>query len=114
MKQAIAHHLSKDEALSVAIDAFHSYEKKYAEYQPRLRWMTRYEAEVSFAIKGMKLKGSIAIDAHKIWLGMDIPFLLLPFKRLALDVIHAEITGWLRLAHSASAATENQSITVAN
>jgi hypothetical protein len=100
MKQAIAHYLGKDEALSAATDAFHSYEKEYGEYQPRIRWLTRYEAEVSFIIKGMKLKSSIEIDAHQIRLGMDIPFLLLPFKRQALDVIQAEITSRLRLASS--------------
>lgn len=103
MKQSVTHHLSKDGALSIATDALKSYEKQYVEFQPRIRWLTRYEAEISFNVKGMKLTGSIEIDAHKIWLNMDVPFFLLPFKQRALDVIHSEITSWLRLAHSALA-----------
>ena len=103
MKQSVTHHLSRDGALSIAIDALKSYEKKYVEYQPRIRWLTLYEAEISFHVKGMKLKGSIEIDVQKIWLDMDIPFFLLPFKQQALAVIHAEISQWLNMADVAAA-----------
>ena len=103
MKQSITHHLSRDGALFIATDALKSYEKKYAEHQPKIRWLTRYEAEISFQVKGLKLNGSIEIDMHKIWLDMDIPFFLLPFKQQALAVIHSEISQWLKTADMAAA-----------
>jgi hypothetical protein len=102
MKQCVTHRLSKEDALSIATDALKSYVKRYVEYQPKIQWLNRYEAEISFKFKGIKLKGSIEIDDEKIWLDMDIPFLLLPFKHQALNVIHSEITSCLKLAQTVS------------
>lgn len=100
MKQSVTHHLTKDGALSTTIEALESYEKKYRDYQPKILWLTKYSAEITFKLKGAQLKGLIEIDDHNIWLDMDIPFLFRPFKSQALNIIRHEITTWLKLAHT--------------
>lgn len=95
MKHSVAHALTHDLAKKVAKKALESYQERFAEYEPRLLWQGDSNAEVSFAVKGMNLKGSFEVLADRIDIDMDVPMLLRPFRQKAIDVVEREINKWI-------------------
>jgi hypothetical protein len=100
MQQSIAHDLGQDRAIQVVKIAFESYKKQYPEYQPLIQWINESHAEITFKTPLANLKGKMAVLGSAINLDIDVPFLLLPFKKQALDVIKKEITLWVKKAKS--------------
>ena len=100
MKHSVTHDLSFDLAKKAATKALESYQARFAEYQPTISWAGERRAEVSFAVKGMSLKGGFDILDDRIDIEMEVPLLLRPFRQKALDVIEGEITKWVAKARS--------------
>ncbi|MDP2340515.1 MAG: polyhydroxyalkanoic acid system family protein [Deltaproteobacteria bacterium] len=100
MKHSVTHNLSFDVAKKVAAKALESYQERFADYAPSITWPADRRAEVSFAVKGMTLKGGFDILDDRIDIEMEVPLLLRPFRQKALDVIEAEITKWVAKAKS--------------
>ena len=95
MKHQIAHDLDMGLAKEAAGRAFEAYQKRFADYQPKLNWVSERDAQIEFNIKGMKLHGSIGILPRAIELDLDVPFVFRLFKNKAVDVIDREVRTWL-------------------
>ena len=98
MKHAVLHDLGQDEARKVAEAAFNSYKARFAEYNPTVTWSNQRHADISFKVKGVKLKGGVEIKDSSYDLELNVPFLLRPFKGKALGVIEEEIKKWIKKA----------------
>jgi Putative polyhydroxyalkanoic acid system protein (PHA_gran_rgn) len=95
MKHQIAHDLEESVAKEVAVRAFESYQKRFADYQPKLHWVGDKDARIEFNVKGLKLSGSIGIQPRAIELDLDVPFVFRLFKSKAIDVIEREVKNWI-------------------
>jgi hypothetical protein len=95
MKHSVSHDLGKDQALKVTQAAWKSYSERFAKYHPTCTWTSQYHAEIGFTAKGIKLKGELDVGERAIELDLDVPFLLKPFKSMALDVVEQEIKVWI-------------------
>jgi len=95
MKHLIAHDLDLGLAKEVAVRAFESYQKRFADYNPKMTWVKERDAKIEFNVKGLKLQGSIGITPRAIELDLDVPFVFRLFKNKALEVIEREVRSWL-------------------
>src|SRR3954451_14979157 len=95
MKHLIAHDLDESVAKEVAVRAFESYQKRFADYQPKMKWVSDKDAGIEFNVKGLSLKGSIGIRPRAIELDLDVPFVFRLFKSKASDVIEREVKNWI-------------------
>jgi hypothetical protein len=100
MKHAIEHDLDTPMAKKVADKAFESYKQRFADYHPTMRWVSERRAEIGFNAKGVKLAGTMDIEERRIDVDLDVPFLLRPFKNLALEAIDREVRLWVGKAHA--------------
>lgn len=95
MKHEISHDLGQVKAREVTDKALEAYRARFSEYDPKLQWKNEKLAEIGCAIKGMKIGGTVEISERKIVLDIDVPFLLRPFKGMAIEVIEGEIRKWI-------------------
>lgn len=95
MKHAVPHSLGKTQAISVAKKAFDSYVARFSQYGAQVNWTSDDRANIGFNVKGVSLKGSVAVEEKDIQIDMDVPFLLRPFKDLALGKVEEEIKDWI-------------------
>lgn len=100
MKHEVPHTLGQAKAREVAEQAFASYQKKFAAYEPKVNWKDTKNADISFSVKGMKLAGAIEVTDKAFVIDLDVPFMLRPFKGKALEVIEGEIREWMGKAQS--------------
>jgi hypothetical protein len=100
MKHEIAHDLGQAKAREITDKALEAYRVRFLEYDPKLNWKTDKAAEIGCTIKGMKIGGTVEVSERSITLDIDVPFLLRPFKGMAVDVIEGEIRKWLDQAKS--------------
>jgi hypothetical protein len=100
MKHVISHDLDLATAKRVVDRAFDEYKARFPDYQPTLHWATEHRADVTFNAKGIKLKGHMVVQAKTIELDLDVPLLLRPFQKKALDVIEGEVRAWLAKARA--------------
>ena len=100
MKQVIPHDLDLPTAKRVAELAFEAYKSRFPEYRPTFRWASERQADVGFNAKGLQLDGAMRIEDKAIEFDLDVPLLLRPFRKIALDVIEREVRVWLDKAKS--------------
>jgi len=98
MKHAVPHDLGRERARQVAVAAMKSYATRLARYDPRSEWVGEWRARISFSVKGMTLQGAIEVTAAALEMELDVPFLLRPFRGIAVQVIEDEIRGWIAKA----------------
>jgi hypothetical protein len=98
MKHEIAHDLGLAKAREITLKALETYRVRFAEYDPSLEWKKENLAQITCTIKGMKLGGAVEIGEKSITLDVEVPFLLRPFKGLAVDAIEGEIRKWMAQA----------------
>lgn len=98
MEKTFEHDLSKDQAKKVAQKAFDAYMEEFSDYNPQANWVQDDEAEVSFSAKGVTLEGRFKLRENDIFMEMDVPFLLKPFKGKAVSVVEEEINKWIQKA----------------
>jgi hypothetical protein len=65
-----------------------------------MTWTSDYSAKVGFKVKGVGLDGKIQVNEHDVVMDLDVPFLLKPFRSMALEVIEREIKLWIGKAKS--------------
>lgn len=94
MKHSVPHDLSFDLAKKAAEQALESYRARFADYSPSITWENERRAEFAFEVKGMSLKGAFDLFDDRIDIDMDVPILLRPFRKKAVDVIESEIIKW--------------------
>lgn len=95
MKHSVEHSLGIEKAKTVAEAAWASYSEKYSEYSPSCAWETEHKANIGFAVMGKTLNGVLEVSASDIGLELDVPFVMRPFKKMALGVIEKEIRKWI-------------------
>jgi hypothetical protein len=98
MKHTVTHDLPLDLARKAAEAALQAYATRFAEYAPTVTWTSDTDAEVSFAARGITLKGAFSIRADRIEMEMEVPLLLRMFRQKALDVVEGEIVAWIQKA----------------
>jgi len=95
MKHSVPHSLGKERAQKVTRTAFEAYTAKYTDYGATARWLSDDRAEISFAVKGMNLKGLVAVAERTVEVEMEVPFFLKPFQKMAMGRIEEEIGKWI-------------------
>jgi hypothetical protein len=100
MKHSVPHSLGKERAQKVTRAAFDAYIAKYTDYGASARWLSDDRAEISFAVKGMSLKGLVAVGERTVDVDMEVPFFLKPFQKVAMSRIEEEIGKWLKKAET--------------
>ena len=102
MRHAVPHDLDLETARRVADKAWESYQERFSQYNPTIDWRSETKATVGFKAKGIQLDGELELMEGRIEMDLDVPFLLRPFKKTALDVIDKEIRKWVDKAKSGS------------
>lgn len=97
-KHLVPHDLSIDMAKKVTEKAFETYSAKYANYNPTMRWATDTQAQVSFQAKGLTVRGTMDIHPTDVAIDLEVPFLLMPFKKRTIEVVDQEIREWVAKA----------------
>jgi hypothetical protein len=100
MKHVIPHDLDLATAKRVVDHAFAEYKSRFAAYDPTLAWTSAKRADIGFNAKGIKLSGNMQVEPKQIDVELDVPFLLRPFQKKALDVIEREVLRWLAKART--------------
>jgi hypothetical protein len=100
MKHEIAHDLGQVKAREITLKALEAYRVRFLEFDPQLVWKNDKQAEIGCTIKGMKIGGTVEIAERAIVLDIEVPFLLRPFKGMAVQVIEGEIRKWIDRAES--------------
>jgi hypothetical protein len=95
MRHHVPHPLGREKARQVAEQALAAYKERFAEYHPSVDWIDDSCAHIGFRVKGIQLNGAVQVLADTIALDLDVPFLLRPFKGMALAVIEDEIRKWI-------------------
>jgi hypothetical protein len=95
MKHSVPHDLGKDKALKVTQAAWQSYSERFAKYSPTCTWSSPFRAEIGFTAKGIKLTGEIEVCDTSVEVDLEVPFLLRPFKNMAIGVVEEEIKTWI-------------------
>jgi hypothetical protein len=98
VKHDIPHDLSPEIAKKAVERAFESYQARFSEYNPSASWSSPTNAAIGFKVKGMALDGNIELVPGKIVLNLDVPFLLRPFQKKAVDIIDQEVRSWIARA----------------
>jgi hypothetical protein len=99
MRESVPHNLGQDRAKDILKLAFESYKKALPQYQPLLRWIGENNAEITVKTHIAVLKGHIEVQEKMIHLNMKVPFLLLPFRKQAVELIKKEIFIWIKKAN---------------
>jgi hypothetical protein len=73
---------------------------RYPDYKPTLVWASERRADITFNAKGLKLDGAMLIEVRAIALELDVPFLLRPFQKKAMEIIEREVQVWLAKARA--------------
>ncbi len=98
MKHTVNHGIDKPLARKATEKALESYKERFAEYNPTVTWRTEDEARVEFKAKGMTLKGNFLLTDSDVNIEMDVPLLMRPFRKKAVDVVEKEILAWVAKA----------------
>lgn len=99
-KHVIKHDLDLALARKVTDKAFEAYAEKFKDYSPTATWVTDTKSAIAFQAKGLKLTGDIELKPGSVELGLEVPFLLRPFQRRAIQIIDEEIRGWIAKAEA--------------
>jgi hypothetical protein len=97
-KHVIQHGVTQAQAKQAIETAINVYSRKFPQYQPKTRWPSDSQAQVTFNVKGMTLTATINIHPRTIESEMQVPFIFLPFRGRALKVIEDEIRKWVARA----------------
>lgn len=95
MDHRVPHDLDLETSRVVADKAWQSYSERFAKYSPTINWATERLANIGFTAKGITLNGSLELEEGAIVMNLEVPFLMRPFKKKAIEVIEREIRKWI-------------------
>ncbi len=98
MDHRVSHDLDLETARRVADKAWASYAERFEKYSPTIDWATERLANIGFSAGGFSLGGSIELLDGAIELTMDVPFIMRPFKKRAIEIIEREMKKWIGVA----------------
>jgi hypothetical protein len=99
MRHEIRHSLEPASARRIIEQAYADYAERYQRYRPELKWHDECHATLAVQVRGMALKGSLAVEPGKLTIQADLPWALRVFSRAAARVIDAEARRWLSAEH---------------
>ena len=85
-------------ACKVARAAFDSYVKRFSDFNATASWSAEDKAKIAFSIKGASIKGDVDVTDTNINIDLEVPFLLRPFKDMAMGKVKGEIDEWIAKA----------------
>lgn len=97
MQHVFRHGLDPKLARRAAERAFASYCERYAKYEPRVLWDGRH-ARCSFRAKGVRVSANVELGREDVTVDVEVPWLLRPFRALALARIERELQLWCQRA----------------
>lgn len=100
MEHRIDHDLSPELARKAVARAVEAYSEKLAKYSPTVEWQGEDRVDVGFKAKGITLSGTLTLVPQAVIVDMDVPLLLRPFRKTAIDVIETQVKEWVRRAHA--------------
>jgi len=100
MEHRIEHDLSPELARKAVERAVEAYSEKFSKYNPSVQWQGQDAVEVGFKAKGVSLTGVLKLVPNAVILDMDVPLLLRPFRKTAIDVIEGQVKEWVQKAHA--------------
>jgi hypothetical protein len=98
MKHDIPHDLEIDLAKLAARKAAEAYAQRFAKYDYKHRWSSETRLELSFTVMGKRLEGIMEVQARKLALELDVPFMFKVFQGQAIDIIEREAKDWIAKA----------------
>ena len=99
MQHIIKHDLSPDLAKRAAEKAAEHYTAKWERYDARTTWLSDTHVEITFHVKGVSVAATIDMEPGQAVIAMQkVPFLLRPFKNMALDVVQRMMEKWIAKA----------------
>jgi hypothetical protein len=100
IKHEIHHGLELPLARKAIDKAMEAYAQRFAEYNPTFSWRDDTHANLAFKAKGVSVAGEIEIDGPKIFVDLEVPFILRIFKGKAIEVIDREVKKWVEKARN--------------
>jgi hypothetical protein len=94
VKLAVQHGLTLDQAKAAARLAVEHYLGRFGERGLSIDWLDDAHLTISAAVRGAKVRASVAILASSLQIEADVPMLLLPFKSVAAAAIERETQRW--------------------
>jgi hypothetical protein len=98
--QTIAHDLGEKKAKQAITAAHRYYARRYSKYKPRMHWESRNRAALTFVATGMTVNATADVKPSSIDVEVEVPLLLRPFRKKALQIIEREIRSWVTKAKS--------------
>ena len=98
MKHIIKHDLTPEMARRATQSAFENYAERFSQYNPKADWSDDNHAKVSFSAKGITLKGDFVLRPGEIEIQLDVPFILKPFSKRAVNIVEEEVQEWVEKA----------------
>lgn len=98
MDYDVPHGLPLDQAKRAVQAAVASYAARLAKYAPDVKWTGDTHLDIAFSAKGLRLEGALDIDAEKLRVHLEVPFLLRPFQGRATQLIDREAAHWISKA----------------
>ncbi len=95
MKHSVGHDLDPQTARKVARHALEGYAAQFSQYSPQVNWLNEDAATVSFAAKGLTIKGQVDLRPGEIAIDLSVPFALKLFQKKAIQVVDGEIREWV-------------------
>ncbi len=95
MKHSVRHDLDLPTARKVTRHALQGYAQQFAKFSPAVEWLSDDAATVSFAAKGMTIKGKVDLRPGEIVIDLSVPFALKLFQKKAISVVEREIQEWV-------------------
>jgi len=99
MDYVIKHDLSPELAKKAAQKAADYYTQKWEKYDAKTTWLREDLAEISFHVKGVSVAATVELQPGQVEIDMKkVPFVLRPFKKMALGVVHDTMEKWIAKA----------------
>lgn len=98
MRHRVAHDLPLDLARRAARAALAAYRERFSRFEPGGEWVDDDHATLWFRAGGMRLAGSITVEADGVVLELGVPLLFRPLRDRAIRVVEEEVRRWIDLA----------------
>ena len=99
MQHIIEHDLPPELAKKAAEKAAEHYTKKWEKYDAKTTWTSDTHADITFHVKGVSVAATVDMQPGRAVIDMKkVPFLLRPFRNMALDVVQKTMEKWIAKA----------------
>src|SRR5262245_18891323 len=91
MKHVLHHSLDVATSKQIFNRAFAQHQKRFAEYEPKSRWLDDQHAEVRFNVKGIRMTATVEFRPRSVEIDLDVPFLFRPFRSIGIRILEQEL-----------------------